>query len=110
MSGTESDYEFNLEIAGKEPATPGPHAVTEIRKDSQKLVVFGAVRNKERLSAPALHAESPYVFAEWVLESRRRTSRRGPRLRSPFYFTCNSSISKIRVSFGPILGGAPRRP
>jgi hypothetical protein len=28
-----TDYEFNLKIAGKEAATPGPHAVTEIRKD-----------------------------------------------------------------------------
>ena len=26
------------------------------------------------------------------------------------YFTCNSSISKINVSLGPILGGAPRCP
>jgi hypothetical protein len=28
-----TDYEFNLQIAGKEPGTPGPHAVKEIRKD-----------------------------------------------------------------------------
>jgi hypothetical protein len=28
-----TDYAFNLELAGKDPATPGPHAVTEIRKD-----------------------------------------------------------------------------
>jgi hypothetical protein len=28
-----TDYEFNLQVAGKEPATPGPHSVTEIRKD-----------------------------------------------------------------------------
>lgn len=27
-----TNYVFNLEIAGKQPATPGPHAVTEIRK------------------------------------------------------------------------------
>jgi hypothetical protein len=29
-----TDYAFNLEVAGKEPvATPGPHAISEIRKD-----------------------------------------------------------------------------
>jgi hypothetical protein len=28
-----TDYDFNLDLAGKDPATPGPHAVTEIRKD-----------------------------------------------------------------------------
>ncbi len=29
-----TDYNFNLEIAGKDPVTsPGPHAITEIRKD-----------------------------------------------------------------------------
>ena len=28
-----TDYEFNLQVAGKEPGTPGPHAVTEIRRD-----------------------------------------------------------------------------
>jgi len=28
-----TDYAFNLELAGKDPVTPGPHAVTEIRKD-----------------------------------------------------------------------------
>jgi hypothetical protein len=28
-----TDYAFNLEMAGKEPGTPGPHAITEIRKD-----------------------------------------------------------------------------
>jgi hypothetical protein len=28
-----TDYDFNLQIAGKEPGTPGPHSVTEIRKD-----------------------------------------------------------------------------
>jgi len=28
-----SDYDFNLDIAGKEPATPGPHAVTQILKN-----------------------------------------------------------------------------
>jgi hypothetical protein len=28
-----TDYDFNLQLAGKEPATPGPHTVTQIRKD-----------------------------------------------------------------------------
>jgi hypothetical protein len=28
-----TDYSFNLEFAGKDPATPGPHAVTEILKN-----------------------------------------------------------------------------
>jgi hypothetical protein len=28
-----TDYEFNLQVAGKEPATPGPHTVAELRKD-----------------------------------------------------------------------------
>ncbi len=30
-----TDYDFNLDLAGKEPATPGPHAVAEIRKDKK---------------------------------------------------------------------------
>jgi hypothetical protein len=28
-----ADYDFNLQLAGKDPGTPGPHAVKEIRKD-----------------------------------------------------------------------------
>jgi hypothetical protein len=28
-----TDYDFNLDIAGKDPATPGPHAVTQILKN-----------------------------------------------------------------------------
>jgi len=28
-----TDYDFNLQLAGKEPGTPGPHSVTQIRKE-----------------------------------------------------------------------------
>lgn len=28
-----TDYDFNLEVGGKDPGTPGAHAVTEIRKN-----------------------------------------------------------------------------
>ena len=61
----------------------------------------------QRFSAAAWHAESPYVFSERVLrETPADEAEADLRLRSPTYFTCNSSISKIRVRFA-LVGPSP---